>query len=250
MSKERNLDMDEIIQVARSARRVAVIGGAGVSSESGIPTFRGEGGLWRKFRAEELATPQAFAHDPKLVWEFYDYRRGVVAEARPNPAHETIVAMEEYYPEFLVITQNIDGLHELAGSKNVLEIHGNLWKERCTSCGLVAENRVTPLPEMPPACRACGGVTRPHVVWFGESYDRHVLEEAHQFLSGCDLVIVVGTSGMVPMPVYLTEHAVAGGAVALEFNLEASAASHLVAALIKGKAGETMPSFWEQVRSG
>lgn len=239
--------MDEFIEKARAARRVAVISGAGVSSESGIPTFRGEGGLWRRYRAEELATPGAFARDPRLVWEFYDYRRGVVAQAAPNPAHHAIAQMEDFFPEFMVITQNIDGLHALAGSRNVLEIHGNLWQERCTSCGLVFENRVTPLPEIPPHCSGCGGVTRPHVVWFGESYDRRILEEAHRFLTGCNLVLVVGTSGMVPMPLYLTEHAVDCGALALDFNLEASAVSQL-AHLIPGKAGDTLPVFLERLQ--
>ncbi len=241
---------DEVARRARDVRRAAVISGAGVSSESGIPTFRGAGGLWRTFRAEDLATPGAFARDPRLVWEFYEYRRGVVAAAEPNPAHVVIAAMENYYPEFLVITQNIDGLHARAGSRHILEIHGNLWKQRCTACGLIVEDHTVPLPTLPPVCGACGAMTRPHVVWFGESYDSRTLEQALGFLSACDLVFVVGTSGMVPMPIYLTEHAVAHGAYAIEFNLEASALSDHAHALLPGPAGQTMPAFWDAVTGG
>lgn len=158
---------DRLKRKLRTARRVVVLTGAGISAESGAPTFRGEGGLWKNFRAEEVATPEAFARDPKFVWEWYDQRRTLLKQIKPNLAHEVLARMEKRTPEFWVVTQNIDGLHQLAGSRNVIELHGNIWKVRCVKEGKVTERRDSPLPELPPKC-ACGALLRPHVVWFGE----------------------------------------------------------------------------------
>ena len=125
----------ELIDILARATRVVVVTGSGISAESGIPTFRGKDGLWKRYRAEELATPQAFFDDPKLVWEWYDWRRQLIGQAEPNPGHDIIARMEDHYPEFLLITQNVDGLHGRAGSRNIVEIHGNIWKVRCVKCG-------------------------------------------------------------------------------------------------------------------
>ncbi|MCE9598976.1 MAG: NAD-dependent deacylase [Spirochaetia bacterium] len=231
-------------QRIRESRRLAVITGAGVSAESGIPTFRGPGGLWRNFRAEELATPEAFKRDPKLVWEWYDWRRGICKQAQPNPGHLSLAKIETTATEFLLITQNVDGLHKRAGSKRIAEIHGNIWRARCTLCGNEFDLEETPLLEIPPRCK-CKGIARPDIVWFGETYDQDLLEDILDFLSGTDTLITVGTSGMVPMPVYLTRHAMSHGAFAIDLNPDESELSGIVNLSLRGKAGEILPNLTE-----
>ena len=163
-------------EILRDSGHIAVLTGAGISAESGVPTFRGEHGLWKQFRAEELATPEAFARDPKLVWEWYDWRRGIIAKVEPNRGHWTLAKWEEIFPEFTLITQNVDGLHAKAGSKNILELHGNIWKVRCTKEEAVTENYAVPLNEIPPTCPVCGAMLRPHIVWFGSRSMRIFLD--------------------------------------------------------------------------
>ncbi len=155
------------------AESVAVLTGAGISAESGVPTFRGGGGLWRNFSPEQLATPEAFARDPRLVWEWYDWRRGRVAAAQPNAGHRALAELERRAAgqgarSFTLITQNVDGLHDRAGSRRIAKLHGDLWQTRCLGCGAEARNEQVPLAELPPPCR-CGGLLRPAVVWFGET---------------------------------------------------------------------------------
>jgi NAD-dependent deacetylase len=161
----------------QDASSVAVLTGAGISAESGVPTFRGDGGLWRKFRPEDLATPEAFERDPKLVWEWYNWRREIISRAQPNPGHKALVELEARKSKFTLITQNVDGLHDVAGSKNVLKLHGDIWWMRCTKCGTEWADRRATLPELPPHCQ-CGGLVRPSVVWFGEPLSRATLEAA------------------------------------------------------------------------
>jgi len=172
-------------------RNVVVFTGAGVSAESGIPTFRGEGGLWRNFRAEELATPEAFARDPAMVWEWYEWRRGLVRAAEPNAAHRAVAALTDA----VVVTQNVDALHARAGSADVVELHGSLFRVRC-----VREQRVRAAPEpfaaLPPRCE-CGALLRPDVVWFGEMLPEDALARASAVMQGADLVLIIGTSGIV-----------------------------------------------------
>lgn len=240
------MDLPALKQAFRGARRVAAITGAGVSAESGVPTFRGAGGLWKNFKAEELATPAAFSRDPELVWEWYHWRRGICAKASPNAAHTVLAEMERHYPEFLLITQNVDGLHGRAGSRRIAEIHGNIWKARCTKCSTQFDLAET--EQGLPACPACGALARPHIVWFGESYDSDLLDSVLRFLSRVDAVIVAGTSGMVPMPVYLTQHALQCGAVTIDVNVEDSQLTDLVHASMRGKAGDVLPAFWEDIR--
>jgi NAD-dependent deacetylase len=222
------------------ARRVAVLTGAGVSAESGVPTFRGADGLWRRYRAEDLATPEAFECDPTLVWSWYDWRRQLIARCEPNPAHHAIAALEAGVPEFLLITQNVDGLHRKAGSCNMVELHGNLWRVRCLSEGTITENAEAPLASIPPRC-VCGGLLRPDVVWFGEPLSTETIRRAYDAVEACDLMLVVGTSALVQPAASLPMIAKAHGAYVVEVNLDPTPFSPLADESHQGRAGEILP---------
>ncbi len=226
----------------REARRIAVLTGAGVSAESGVPTFRGADGLWRKHKVTELATPEAFQRDPKLVWEFYNWRRDLISKVRPNAAHYALVELEKKKPEFALITQNVDGLHLLAGSKNVLEIHGSLWRVKCTSCRFQTEDRRVPFPELP-RCPDCDSLLRPAVVWFGEALDIEILEKAFRASQSCDVMLVIGTSAVVHPAASLSLEAKASGAKVVEINVEKTPQSSLLDLTILGKASETLEAL-------
>ena len=233
-------DIDTVREKLHTAKRVVVLTGAGVSAESGIPTFRGEGGIWRNYRATDLATPEAFARNPALVWEFYNWRRILIGKVDCNPAHHALAAMERNAAGFALITQNIDGLHLKAGSRNVLEIHGNIWKVRCTACGDV---HVEPEPDLgaAPACGKCGAPLRPHVVWFGENLDSRLLEQAFQLSADCDLMFVVGTSAVVQPAASFPFAAKSSGAFVVEINPERTPLSEIADLSLLGKAGEIVP---------
>jgi NAD-dependent deacetylase len=224
---------------------VAVLTGAGVSAESGVPTFRGERGLWRSFRPEQLATPEAFRRDPALVWEWYDWRRGLIGACVPNAAHETLADMERVLPDFTLITQNVDGLHQAAGSRNVLELHGNIWRLRCTRCGRTSEDHRVPLPEIPPRCSQCGALLRPDVVWFGESLPSQVLEAAWAAAARCRLMLVVGTSAVVQPAASLPLVALRNGARLVEVNPAETPLSPHAHEILHGPAAEVLPGWWE-----
>ncbi len=234
--------MDQARQWIREARSVAVLTGAGVSAESGIPTFRGPGGLWKQRKPEQLATPEAFAHDPKLVWEWYDWRRARLAAAQPNAAHRALVQLEKAAPRFTLITQNVDGLHDLAGSANILKLHGDIWTLQCTVCGRGRCDRRAPLPELPPSCE-CGGLMRPGVVWFGEPLPRETWENAHHAAQDCDVFLVVGTSAVVYPAAGLVPLAKSSGARVIECNMEETPFSAEVDRSFRGPAGETLPQL-------
>jgi NAD-dependent deacetylase len=220
--------------------RVAVLTGAGISAESGVPTFRGQDGLWRQYRATDLATPEAFAEDSRLVWEFYNWRRQILAPLHPNPGHLALVAMESSFPQFTLITQNIDGLHQTAGSRNVIELHGNIWWVRCTGCGNLTEDRRVPLPALP-TCDACGALLRPHVVWFGEMLDPKILDLAYRALETCQVMMVIGTSGVVQPAASMGAAARRHGAFVAEINLEPTPYTDIYDLSILGKSGEVLP---------
>ena len=222
--------------------------GAGVSAESGVPTFHGEGGVWKGFRAEEVATPEAFARDPKLVWDFYNDRRELLTEIKPNPAHHVLADLERRYRQFTLVTQNIDGLHALAGSKNVLELHGNLWHVRCTGCGKYFDKTRQKLPELP-SCELCGALLRPDVVWFGETLPEDVWNEAHTAVAACGVLLVVGTSAVVYPAAGLVDLARQHGAKVIEVNLELTAASQIAEVCLHAKAGEVLPVLLEKLES-
>ena len=226
----------------RQARSVAVLTGAGISAESGVPTFRGDGGLWREYKAEDLATPEAFARDPKLVWEWYDWRRGLIAKAVPNAAHKALVKLEIRTPRFTLITQNVDGLHDMAGSGKILKLHGDIWRMRCLSCGANFPNRRVPLPRIPPHC-ACGGVARPGVVWFGEPLPEGMMKEAEHAVAEAEVVLVIGTSAVVYPAAGLIPYAKQAGAKVIEINTEPTAATAVVDCSLHGPAAEILPQL-------
>jgi NAD-dependent deacetylase len=237
-------DLKEIIQ---KTSRLVVLTGAGVSAESGMPTFRGEDGWWRNYRAEELATPTAFARDPKLVWEWYDMRRKIIHDCSPNPAHDTIAEMERYFENFLLITQNVDGLHRRAGNSKIIELHGNLWHVRCMDEGRTFDFMEVPLKNIPPTCD-CGALIRPDVVWFGESLPREAIDDAFAAAQDCNVMLVVGTSGVVQPAASLPIVAKNSGAVVIEVNLEPTPFTQLVDHSFLGKAGEVMPDLYKFIK--
>lgn len=235
--------IEDLIPHLLQAKKVVVLTGAGVSAESGIPTFRGRDGLWKKYRAEELATPYAFISNPRLVWEWYDWRRQLIADKQPNPAHLTLAKWENIFPSFWLITQNIDGLHQQAGSRRLLELHGNIWKMRCVDEGTVFENRTTPLPEIPPHCPDCGGLLRPHVVWFGESLDSSLLSEAFRLSHECEVMFSIGTSAVVQPAASLPVAAAENGALLIEINAEPTPLASVAQFNFYGRAGEILPQI-------
>ncbi len=214
--------------------------GAGISAESGIPTFRGSGGLWRDFRAEELATPEAFERDPKLVWEWYDWRRGVISRAQPNNGHVALVELESRVPDFTLITQNVDGLHDRAGSRQILKLHGDIWMLRCLRCGRERQDLRSPLLELPPLCE-CGGTLRPGVVWFGESLPATVWEQSERAAQQADVLLVVGTSAVVYPAAGLIDVSRTAGCRVIEVNVDKTAYSAIVDLTLRGPSGEILP---------
>lgn len=241
---------DNAIERARqwivSAQRVAVLTGAGISAESGIPTFRGAGGLWRNYRPEDLATPEAFARDPKTVWEWYDWRRGLSAQARPNLGHFALAQLEKRFEDrFTLITQNVDGLHNRAGSQRVLKLHGDIWWTMCTGCHDVRSDFRVPLPELPPRCAACGGLLRPGVVWFGEPLPGTTWKQAENAVRECELLIVAGTSAVVYPAASLAPLAQRHGARIIEVNTEETPLSGAADLCLRGPSGRILPQIIE-----
>jgi NAD-dependent deacetylase len=222
---------------------VAVLTGAGIPAESGVTTFRGEAGLWRSFRPDELATLEAFHRDPELVWEWYRWRRQLVVRCEPNDAHETLTEMEVALPDLTLITQNMDGLHQAAGSRNIPELHGSLWRVRCTACGETREDRRAVLTEVPPRCPACGGLLRPDVVWFGESLRAEVLEEAWTAAARCTTMLLIGTSAVVQPAASLPMVALRNGARLVEVNPAVTPLSKYADEALRGPAAELLPRW-------
>jgi NAD-dependent deacetylase len=225
----------------RSAKRIAALTGAGVSAESGIPTFRSNGGFWRNNRFQDLATPEGFARDPKFVWEWYEERRRGIAATRPNAGHEALARIEERAPAFTLITQNVDGLHDAAGSKNVIKLHGDIWGLRCTKCGGERVSRGE-LNDLPPYCE-CGGMLRPGVVWFGEDLPPGAMERAADAVRRAEVLIVAGTSAQVYPAAGLIPLALRGGATVIEINPEQTDFSDDVTIALRGKSAEILPQM-------
>ncbi len=223
----------------KEAKNILVFTGAGISAESGIPTFRGKDGLWNKYNPQELATLEAFLKNPKLVWEWYDFRRKLIKEAKPNLAHLILAKWEKILP-LTIITQNVDELHQRAGSKNVIELHGNIWTLKCLSCSYQEKNYEVPLKEIPPICPKCHDLLRPGVVWFGEALPEDALKKAFALAQNADVCLVIGTSGVVfpaaQIPYIVKE---TGGKV-IEINLEPTPISEIADISFFEKASEAL----------
>jgi NAD-dependent deacetylase len=232
----------------RAARRLTILTGAGISAASGVPTFRGQDGLWRQYRPEDLATPEAFERNPRLVWEWYDWRRGLIAGCRPNAGHDVIAAWSATVPHCRVVTQNVDDLHVGAGTRNLTRIHGSIWELSCwDTCAHGAagwrDERV-PLGDLPPRCPYCGGLARPAVVWFGEALRADNLRAAFE-ATACDVFLTVGTSAVVYPAAGLIHDARRQGAFTAEINPQATPASAAVDMALLGGAEVILPRLAE-----
>jgi NAD-dependent deacetylase len=233
-------DLRTASDVLSRATRIAVLTGAGISAESGVPTFRGSGGFWRGRSAMDLATLRAFDRDPEGVWEFYRFRIAGLAEVEPNDGHRALAVLEQRCEQFWLITQNVDGLHRAAGSENVIELHGSLEQARCRVCAYRCATR--DLPREPvPACPVCGHVLRPAVVWFGESLPGPALASADEAMRECEVMLVVGTSGVVEPAASFARWAGSRGAGIIEVNLEVTPISGIADVSLLGPAGVVLP---------
>ncbi|HUR82358.1 MAG TPA: NAD-dependent deacylase [Thermoanaerobaculia bacterium] len=235
--------IEDALRAIRHARprRIVVLTGAGVSADSGIPTFRGAGGLWRNFRPEELATPEAFARDPAMVWEWYEWRRKLVREAKPNAAHEALARL----PGAVIVTQNVDGLHARAGSRDVVELHGNILRVRCVREHIPRVHEES-FDAIPPHCE-CGALLRPDVVWFGEMLPEDALARASASLHSSELLLVIGTSGVVyPAAGFVRLHS----GLSIEINPEASAVSSACTLAIPERAAVAVPPLVDAILEG
>jgi len=245
---------DELVKAAlilRNAKCIAVLTGAGISAESGVPTFRASDGLWEGHPIEDVATPDGFARDPKLVWAFYNARRDNLTRVQPNAGHHALVEMEKRWaPNFALVTQNVDNLHRTAGSERVHELHGNIHHTRCTKCFEIENRGLEPLGELP-ACPKCGHMLRPHIVWFHEALDDDVMTAAYESILDCDCLIVVGTSavvypaaGLIPLAKRKTPPA-----LVIEVNIAETAASDIIDVGLYGPSGEILPKLLAMVEN-
>ena len=222
--------------------------GAGVSAESGVPTFRdAQTGLWAKYKPEDLATPRAFQRNPRLVWEWYEWRRTLVAQARPNPGHLALAEMEKFFPEFHLITQNVDGLHQRAGSRSVTELHGNILRTKCFDEGTIVSDWPQ-TSDVPPKCPQCGGLLRPDVVWFEEPLPEEQMRLADQASRSCEVFFSIGTSGVVYPAASLPFQALQSGAMVIEINPEPTPLTSRAAYVLTGAAGLILPELISKIR--
>ena len=245
---ERDKDFpEETITRLREAKSCVVLTGAGVSAESGVPTFRDAlTGTWSNFNVEEFATPEAFRKNPKKVWEWYEYRRNLLKDINPNEGHYAIAELERIYSDFWLVTQNIDGLHHKAGNKNVLEIHGNICRNKCFEENTIVDN-ISVGEEIPPRCPDCGSYVRPDVVWFHEPLPKYEMEKAIEVSSRCDIFIVAGTSAIVYPAAELPIIAKNAGAYVMEINIEETLISTQIDMTILGKTGIVLPKLIESI---
>ena len=239
----------QLLAAARAALAragtVTALTGAGISAESGLPTFRGAGGLWRNYRAQDLATAEAFARDPRMVWEWYAWRQSLAKEAQPNAGHLALVELERRLgpDRFTLVTQNVDGLHRRAGHARPIELHGSLWRVRCLDCEKERELSEPVPPPLPPRCDVCGGIERPGVVWFGEGLPNEAFELAEEAAHACDMFLSIGTSGQVYPAAGLIEVARSAGRIVIEVNPETLAHASARRYNLPGPAGEILPAM-------
>lgn len=244
MSNEKTFPFPtELIRILRSAQKVAVLTGAGISAESGVPTFReAQTGLWAQYDPQQLATPHAFRENPRLVWEWYAWRRKLVTDAAPNAGHYALAQLAARLPGLTLITQNVDGLHQRAGSQDVIELHGNLTRTKCFE----NEHAVETWPEtaeVPPRCPICNGRLRPDVVWFGENLPQLALQSAIRAAAACDLFLTVGTSAIVQPAASLPLTALENNVPTVEINPQATPITPYIDFVLNGPAGEILPAL-------
>ena len=238
-----------LVEKIAAAKSVTVLTGAGVSAESGVPTFRdAQTGLWAKYRPEDLATPRAFLRNPRLVWEWYEWRRKLVAEAKPNPAHLALAEMESLFPAFNLVTQNVDGLHQRAGSRNVTELHGNIMRTKCYDENVVV-SKWDDTGDVPPRCPLCGGRLRPDVVWFEESLPETALKTATNAARNCQLFLSVGTSTLVYPAAGLPSEALRCGATVVEINPCQTPFTCMATFVLADAAGIALPQLVEALKT-
>jgi NAD-dependent protein deacetylase/lipoamidase len=232
-----------LVDKLKQAKHVAVLTGAGISAESGVPTFRqAQTGLWAQYNPQELATPQAFRQNPKLVWEWYAWRRQLVHEAAPNAGHLALAELEAVLPKVTLITQNVDGLHQRAGSRSMIALHGNIMETKCFEQEHPVESW-TRNDDVPPRCPICGSLLRPNVVWFGESLAADVLQTAVQAAQSCDLFLTIGTSALVHPAASLPLLALERGVTAVEINPQATPLTHRMDFVLSAAAGDVLPAL-------
>jgi NAD-dependent deacetylase len=236
---------DTLVQCLHSANSIVAFTGAGVSAESGVPTFRGTDGIWSKFKPEELATMNAFLKNPALVWEWYNHRRTIIAGITPNPGHYALASMQHLVPRFDVVTQNIDNLHKRAGSRSVFELHGNIERSFCLKCGRSWTNDFAVDSGETPRCPDCGGMVRPDVVWFGEMLPEDIWEASVKASAKADLFLSIGTSGVVYPAASLPLMAKKEGAFVVEVNPEATPLTGVADVFLQGQAGTMLPLIAE-----
>ncbi|MBD3401328.1 NAD-dependent protein deacylase [candidate division GN15 bacterium] len=240
--------LDQLCDLVQNCSQAVVLTGAGISAESGVPTFRGKEGLWGKFRAEELATMEAFLRNPEIVWEWYSWRRKLISEVQPNPGHFALAELADYFDSFTLVTQNVDGLHRVAGSTDILELHGNINRNKCVKCEAPFDE-VDIDPARIPKCKGCGGSIRPDVVWFGEMLPGEVIEAAFRRSEEADLFFSIGTSAIVHPAASLPMTARRCGATLVEINPEETPLSNLADIRIGAPSGEFLPKLLDAVKA-
>jgi NAD-dependent deacetylase len=238
---------EEFLRRFARAERVVAFTGAGVSAESGVPTFRGAEGIWKKFKPEELATMSAFLRSPELVWEWYSHRKRIIAEIEPNPGHHALARLEHLFPHFALITQNIDNLHRRSGSRTVYELHGNIERNYCVKCGAPFSNAVVLRASGVPRCDRCGGTVRPDVVWFGESLPEEEWDLSLRAAQSAEVFLSIGTSGVVYPAASLPLQAKRSGAYLVEINPEPTPLTDVADLFLQGRSGEILPALLEGV---
>ncbi|RJP62252.1 MAG: NAD-dependent deacylase [Ignavibacteriales bacterium] len=240
-------DKTELFEKLKTAKKILFFTGAGISAESGISTFRGAGGIWNKLKPEELANFNAFLKNPDMVWEWYQYRRKIINETKPNPGHISIAEFQNYYDEVVVSTQNVDNLHRRAGSKIVYELHGNIERNYCINCGKNYNSPDFNFTDKAPRCE-CGGLIRPDIVWFGEYLPQDVFSASEKAAEECDVCFVVGTSAVVYPAAQIPMLAKRTGAYLVEVNIEETELTYRADLSLIGKSGEVLPQILEEVK--
>jgi len=240
--------LEELAKRIHDAREGVVLTGAGISAESGVPTFRGKEGLWGKFKPEELATMEAFMANPKIVWEWYKWRRELMGNVKPNAGHFALAELCKWFEQFTVVTQNVDGLHRAAGSQRVVELHGNIHRNKCSKCDNAVPENLEIDPSRIPSCAKCGGKIRPDVVWFGELLPEGAIEEAFAVSERTDIFFSVGTSALVHPAASLPVIAKRGGAILVEINPEETPLTEIADYSFRAKSGELLPELLSVLR--